>query len=206
VRWCLVLLVLLFARPAQAHHWGRSVGQVAWAIGQSQPKMGLGLRRAYARVVLRASRRARFDPFTLVAIVHNESRWNARVVGGRGHLCVGLGQQCLFDYAFCRHNYRGVACLARRAWLLNGTNNILEIASRLTSWRKLCRRVTGRDPLLYRVLHGYQGYGRLSRGILCGMRRTRHGWRDVARPRQVRRVMRYRRRLIRRLAHRGRNQ
>lgn len=200
---CFILLALVLLIPT-AEAWSiysRPVGDVMWAIGRSQPKMGKGTRRSYAETILREGGKRKFDSFTLVAMCHNESRWNVRLVGGAGRKCHGACQHCVqFKYKYCRGDkYDSPRCKAKRSWLLVGNNNITETASDITNWRKLCRKVTGKSALFHRWLHGFQGYGRPKARpkVLCGMVRGKRGWRDVKRPRQVNQVMNYRRKLIR---------
>lgn len=201
-----VSLFLLAPSVTGKGGYNRSVDDVAWAIGQSQPKMGLELRRSYARTILSESRKRNFDPFTLVAIGHNESRWNVRLIGGAENKCYGIGQHCVqFKYSVCRgEKYDSPECMAKRQWLLNGHNNIVETARDITLWRKYCKKLTGRQPLFRRWLYGYQGHSPGDRSRQCCMKKTRRGWKDISRPSLVRMVMNYRLKLDKRNRRRKR--
>lgn len=197
----LVVATLLLAAPsAEAVSWiyRRPVDDVAWAIGKSQPRMSLSLRRAYAETILREGKKRKFDSFTLVAMCHNESRWNAHLVGGAEKKCHGLCQHCVqFKYKYCASDYEGERCQAKRQWLLNGHNNIVETAGDITRWREYVRQKTGQSALFHRWLQGFQGYNRPKQGLVCGMRKVRGRWKDVRVPKQTRQVMNYRKKLIR---------
>lgn len=196
-------LLLLAPRVESWSIYARPVDDVAWAIGRSQPRMSLGLRRSYARVILAEGGKRKFDSLSVVSMCHYESRWNARLVGGLGGRCVGLCQHCLFKYRKCRRDGDDSPwCQQKKTWLLNGHNNLVETARDISGWRSYCRRRTGKPALFAYWLHGFQGHGKPSRGIICGQQKTRRGWRTLPRPRLVQRVMRYRRRLIRDLGRR----
>ena len=195
----LLLLSLLLALPAASKMSSfRSEADVMWAIGRSQPGMGEGLRRAYAKTVRREATKNSIDPFTKVAICHNESRWRASLVGGKGKHCIGLGQVCLFNYTFCNDtNFTGAECLRKKEALKNGHYNLTVVSSIIKHNRIFCRKMTGRGALFHRWLAGYQGYNRPGKGIWCGMRKVRGRWRDLPRAEQTKQVMNYRLKLIR---------
>lgn len=180
----------------------RSILFIKTAIAISHPSLSDSLRTSYATTLQAEAKKRSFDPVTVVAMVENESRWNSRLVGGLNGQCIGLGQHCLHVYGYCtRTNYRGARCQEKKAWLLNGTNNLMATSRAITDWRKTCRQITGKPALFYRWLHGYQGFGKYDKErrrwtVVCGMRPTRKGWVDVKRPRLVRKVMRRRIELI----------
>jgi hypothetical protein len=160
--------------------------------------MSDGIRTSYAKVLQAEAKKRKFDPITVVSIVENESHWNSRLVGGLNNQCIGLGQHCLHVYSYCTGtNYRGERCQAKKAWLLNGTNNLYATSAAITKWRKYCRKLTGRSALFYRWLYGYQGHAYRNKNKQCGMMKTKRGWVDIKRPALVKRVMRRRLEIIR---------
>lgn len=175
----------------------RSILFIKTAIALVQPNMGDQLRTSYATVLQKEAKARSFDPITVVAIVENESHWHSGLVGGLNNQCVGLGQHCLHVYSYCREtSYRGDRCQAKKAWLLNGTNNLQATAEAITNWRVYCRRLTGKPALFHRWLYGYQGHTPSDSLRQCGMRKTKRGWVDIPKPRLVQKVMRRRIELI----------
>ena len=179
----------------------RSVAVIAWAIGISNPSLSSKTRTAYAKIIQTEAKDRRIDPFTIVAIVHNESRWRAGAISRDGE-DYGLGQIRARFVGACRKdadpvNKPSPACKAAKASLLNGAFNLRAVARHITEWRRTCRRITKRPALFARWLHGYGGMGNLKRGIICGQKKTRKGWRDLPIRRALRRIMDYRKRLIR---------
>jgi hypothetical protein len=190
----LFLCVLLLTATAAA--LPRTVDGVAAAIGKSQPKMPLQQRRSYAELLLSEGKKRQIDPFTIVALVRGESHWMVSLVGGKNNQCIGLGQHCLFKYKKCLDDYESEWCLQKKAWLLNGHNNLLETMRDITGWRKWCGKQTGKSALLHRWLFCYGGYNVLKEGKICGMQKTRRGWVDLPMPKQVKAVIAYRQKLI----------
>jgi hypothetical protein len=176
----------------------RSILFIKTAIGLVQPTMDDGLKTSYATILQQEAKQRGFDPLTVVAMVENESHWNSRLVGGLNNQCVGLGQHCLHIYDYCREtDYRGARCQEKKAWLLNGANNLRATSSAITKWRAYCRKRTGRSALFHRWLYGYQGHGYRDKTKECGMKRTKRGWVDLPKPALVKKVMRRRVELIR---------
>jgi len=175
----------------------RSVLLIRVAIQVTAPSMPDATAEAYAEILQREGAKRGFDPITVVAIVENESHWNSHLVGGTDNKCVGLGQHCLQNYAYCRGSYEDSRCQAQKAYLLNGGNNLVATAQAISGWRKYCRRLTGRDPLVHRWLFGYQGHSVNNHAHQCGMRRTTRGWVDVPKPPLVKRVLRRRAEILR---------
>lgn len=182
----------------------RSALCIKLAIGLAQPTMSVELKAHYAAVLQQEAKQRHFDPLTVVAVIENESGWRAGLVGGLRNQCVGLGQHCLHVHAYCRDtDYLGARCQARRAWLLNGENNLRATSAAVTRWRAYCRRLTGRSALFHRWLYGYQGHAANDSTRQCGMRKTVRGWVDLPKPALVRRVMRRRIQLINTIASCG---
>jgi len=180
----------------------RSVAIIAWAIGLSQPSMPVEQRKTYARVVQQQCKEHSIDPFTVVSLVHHESRWRASAVSPDGE-DFGLGQIRARYRSGCRRDIpaaqdNSLSCRAVRAMLLDGAYNIRQIAKTITAWRKKCNKVTGRRALLARWLHGYGGMTKPKEGIWCNQRKVRGKWQDI-RPlnRQLQEIINHRRRLIR---------
>jgi hypothetical protein len=180
----------------------RSAAAIAAAIEFAAPGMSPATALAYARVVRPEAIEHRYDPFTMVAYVRRESRWNPRVVGGLDGQCIGLGGICLHKYRECTETrFTGEVCLAHKARLLDGAHNLRVASSMVTAHREFCRNHTGRRALFARWLSSLQGYNnsRGRRGVWCNMRKDRRGrWRDVRAPEGTRAVMRYRLVLVRR--------
>jgi hypothetical protein len=148
----------------------RSILFIKTAILISQPSMPSATATAYASILQAEGKARKFDPITVVAMVEGESHWNSRLVGGLNNQCVGLGQHCLHVYKYCTTTgYKGKRCQARRAYLLNGGNNLRETAKAITLWRKYCRKLTGRSALFARWLYGYQGHAWKNKNKQCGM-------------------------------------
>ncbi len=167
----------------------RSVLFIKTAIQLSNPYMPNSTAVAYAEILQAEAHKRSFDPIVVVAIVENESHWRSGLVSGLNKQCVGLGQHCLHVYAYCRDTeYKGAECQAKKAHLLNGGNNLIATAQAITTWRRYCRKLTGRPVLLHNWLFGYQGYGMNDQRLRCGMMKTRRGWVDVPKPLLVRRV------------------
>lgn len=178
------------------------VAIIAWAIGQSQPSMPAKQRTAYAQVVQDEAKAHQFDPLTLVAIVHHESRWRASAVSPDGE-DFGLGQIRARYRKGCRldipaRDDNSPSCLAVKAQLLDGNNNIRSIANAITAWRSKCRKVTGRSALLPRWLHGYGGMTNPRKGIWCNQRKIKGRWVDLPVPSKLKTIIRYRLSLHRR--------
>ena len=176
----------------------RSVLFIKTAIQLVQPTMPDTLAVSYAEVLQVEASKGHFDPITIVAIVENESHWISSLVGGLNGQCVGLGQHCLHVYDYCTGtDYRGERCQAKKAWLLNGHNNLVATAQHIVRWRKYCTKLTGHSASFHRWLYGYQGHAYQDNSRRCGMKKTRHGWVDIPRPGLVKRVIRRRVELIR---------
>jgi len=178
----------------------RTVAVVAWAIGLSNPSLSSGARAKYAKVVRTIAGQRKIDPFTIVSMVHNESRWRSGVVSRDGE-DLGLGQIRARYIGACRKDRDPVrnpsrACRAVKARLLTPIYNLRLVGAAITAWRKLCKKKVGR-ALFQDWLHGYGGMGRPP-GILCGHRRTPKGWRPLRVHPILRRIMDRRRMLIRR--------
>jgi len=157
-------------------------------------------RVAYAKIVQKESKERHIDPFTIVALVHNESRWRSGVIS-KDKEDYGLGQIRARYIGGCRGtadpiNAPTEACKSTQASLLNGAYNLRQVTKHITEWRKTCRRLTKRPALFARWLHGYGGMGNLKRGVICGQKRTKRGWRDLPVRPLLRRIMDRRLRLI----------
>lgn len=181
----------------------RSVAVIVWAIQTANPSVSNASAKAYATIIQSESRKRNIDPFTIIAIVRNESGWRAGVVSRDGE-DYGLGQIRARFVGACRTDANSPACAGVKASLLNGSYNLRKVASAITLWRSTCRRLTKRQALFHRWLHGYGGMGNLKRGIICGQRKTVKGWRDLPIRKALRRIMNYRKQLIRKLTRKRR--
>ena len=113
---------------------------------------------------------------------------------------VGLAQiNVLASHRSCRAQLDSAGCQLVIASLLDGVHNLRTAAGMITKWRDYCRRRTGKPALFARWLSGFQGYDSRP-GVSCNMKRDKRGrWRDLPVPKLTRKVMAYRRYLIRRI-------
>jgi hypothetical protein len=197
-------LLGLLAPTAQ----GRTVPvrQVERAWREACPHLPRATARVWAEVLQREAKKRHFCPYTGIAIVWNETgaSCNARLTYKNGSgFYVGLGQIDAYNSKACRDGgLDAPACQARIAALQDGVYNLQRMAAAITANRRMCRARTGQPALFARWLSSYQGFNNHRRsgraGVWCNMRKDRHGrWRDVTVPRLTRRVMRYRRHLLR---------
>lgn len=179
----------------------RALSIVALAIQITAPHLSKPTRLSYAKVLQAEGAERDIDPFTMIAMIDNETgrSWRAGLVGGIENKCHGLGQICVqYVYPVCRGGgYDGAECLARRGELLDGVTNIRVMAGLITANRRVCREITGHTPLLSRWLPSYQGYNSRTKGIWCGMVERRGKWVDAPVPALTRKVMARRKWLIR---------
>ncbi|MBU0572050.1 MAG: transglycosylase SLT domain-containing protein [Candidatus Omnitrophica bacterium] len=179
----------------------RSVAVLAWAIGLSQPGMPHETKARYARIVQQECKRADCDPFTLVALVHHESRWRPGAVGDGGR-AIGLGQIHYQYYGACRTDpdpigNPGRDCLRTRQALFDPEYNLRQTMAQIEKWWATCKQKTGRPALMARWISGYGGYSRPPT-VWCNQKRDSRGrWRDLPTPKPVQDIIRYRRHLIR---------
>ena len=136
----------------------------------SRPGMPVKEATRYARVLQEEAAKHDFDPFTVVAIVHHETRWHPGLVSPDGE-DYGLGQVRARFMSGCRGDedpvhHPSAACRAAKAWLLVGENNLRRVAAIITANRDLCREKTG-AATLPRWLAGYEGYNSPSRDRWC---------------------------------------
>jgi hypothetical protein len=202
---CAALLALTIASSAWAGFVNRSSHIVAVAIGKSRPKLPYKSRLVWAKLLIKTAKKHDFDPFTGVAIVHNESRWHPGAVSANGE-DFGLGQIRARFIKGCRRDIPAAkdtskSCTAVKARLLSLDHGIRNLGRAITQWRKTCRKVTGKAALLRRWLHGYGGMGKTARNgrpfVLCGMKKVGKKWRDLPLRKEVRRIINYRKKLIR---------
>ena len=190
----------------------RSIAVIAWAILLSNPGMPDAQARAYAKTLQKAAKDHNFDPFSGVAIIHNESRWRQSVISPDGE-DYGLGQIRARYVKGCRGDEDplkrpSASCKAAKARLLNGHYTLRRMGRHITDWRKTCRRITKRPALFHRWLAGYGGMGRPKKGggwkRICGQHRTKRGWRDLPQRKAIRNILAHRKRLIRKLRRKRR--
>jgi hypothetical protein len=116
--------------------------------------------QAYAKALQTEAQEHGFDPFTGVAIIHHESGWFPRLVSASGE-DYGLGQIRARYVGACRRDDDPVrnpsrACRAVQESLLDGEDNIREMAALITRNRALCRDKTG-SAKFHQWLASYQG-------------------------------------------------
>jgi len=197
------LLMLTLSISAGAGFVNRGQHAVAMAIGQSRPSLAYKTRAAWAKLLINTARKYDFDPFTGVAIIHNESRWRPDTVSVDGE-DFGFGQVRARYLAGCRSDIPAAkdhskSCAAIKARLLSPAYGIRSLGGAIAKWRKTCRKVTGKAALFRRWLHGYGGMGKIQNGrpvILCGMKKSGKKWRDLPLRKELRRIINYRKSLI----------
>jgi len=174
----------------------RSLKVIAFAINIASPSTPKASVDSYAKVIKEEAKKRHFDPLTLVAMVYNESKWNPRVINSIN--CVGLGQVCLSNYPYCRKDISSARCQAKKAQLQDGVYNLRVISRSITLNRKFCRKRTGKPALWRYWLASHGGYNVPSRGVWCGQRKVLGKWQDEPIPKTLKRIMRYRKKLIKR--------
>jgi hypothetical protein len=148
----------------------RTLPVIVSAILLSRPTMPRTEAIRYAKAVQHEAETRDFDPFTAVAIIHFESRWKPSAVSPDGE-DYGLGQVRARFTSGCRDDADPVsapspACLASKAALLIGENNIRRMAAIITANRELCREKVG-SAWFPQWLAGYQGMNRPSAQRWC---------------------------------------
>ncbi len=133
----------------------------------TRPSMPSEEANRYARVLQSQAKQYGFDPFSVVAIVHYETGWLPDVVSrdGEDH---GLGQIRARYRGACRKDpdplhHPTLACRQEKARLLNGEENLKEIARIIDANRKMCRKKTG-TAWFKQWLSAYQGYAPKKKG------------------------------------------
>jgi len=201
----LLVAALGFALPsAQARDV--SVRRVERAWKEACPHLNPAKAKLWAGILQKQARERSFCPYTGIAIVWNETgRTCNETLTFKHHsgFYVGLGQINAYHRKACRDGgLQSPGCRARIAELQNGAYNLRRMAASITANRKMCRKRTGHSALFARWLSSYQGFNNYARGgrsgVWCNMRKDRRGrWRDVKVPKLTRKVMRYRRHLLR---------
>lgn len=172
----------------------RSLSLIISAILLTQPKMAPSTAKSYAQVVRKEAIEHHFDPYTMVSMVHYESRWRSGVGNGT---CFGLGGICVTNYRVCQADRQSDACMAKQNQLLDGAHNLRVAADHITANRRFCRKKTG-SARFHHWLASYQGYNKPGAGIWCGQRKRKGKWVDVKVQHLTKRVMDRRRMLMRR--------
>lgn len=148
----------------------RPLAVIVAAILMSRPTMPKAEATRYARILSAEAKEHGFDPFTGVAIVHFESRWQPWRVSADGEDW-GLGQIRARFVSACRDDEDPVGspsatCLAAKRSLLVPENNLRRMAAIITANRALCKAKTGAGDLP-RWLAGYEGLSRPSSDVWC---------------------------------------
>ena len=148
----------------------RALQVIVSAILLSRPSMPLPEVRRYAHVLQEEAAKHAFDPLTVVAIVHFESRWSPGAVSPDGE-DYGLGQVRARFWGACRGDADPVndpspACRATKATLLSGEHNLRRLSTIITANRELCKEKIGNADLP-RWLAGYEGLNFPGRDRWC---------------------------------------
>jgi hypothetical protein len=148
----------------------RPIQIIVSAILLSRPTMPLAEAKRYAHVLQQEATKYVYDPLTAVAIIHFESRWYPGVVSTDGE-DYGLGQIRARWFGACRTDADpvrapSVGCLAAKAALLSGENNLRRMSVIIAANRDLCKEKAGKANLP-QWLAGYEGYNSPSRDRWC---------------------------------------
>jgi hypothetical protein len=138
------------------------------------------------------------DPFTIIAVVRNESAWQSGAINRRTG-ARGLGQIMPSNYRKCVESPDGPACERIKAALLGWKYNLSETARTMATWRGYCNRRVGSELAIH-WLPGYQGLD-MRRGAICGHQRRKSSWVALhAVPKLTQKVLANRRELMNRFA------
>jgi len=138
----------------------RSLTIIIAAMLLARPGMSRDEAASYATVLQQEAKDHGFDPFTGVALIRRESRWQARAVSPDGE-DYGLAQIRARYIGACRSDPDPVhapteACQRVKSSLLNGAYNIRVMATLITRNRELCKDKTG-TALFGQWLASYEG-------------------------------------------------
>jgi len=134
------------------------------------------------------------DPFTIIAVVRNESGWQSGAINKRTG-ARGLGQIMPTNYRKCVDAPDGPECERIKADLLGWKHNLSETARTMATWRRYCNRRVGSELAIH-WLPGYQGLD-MRRGAICGHRKRSRNWVPLAAvPKLTEKVLAKRRELI----------
>jgi hypothetical protein len=138
------------------------------------------------------------DPFTIIAVVRNESAWQSGAINRRTG-ARGLGQIMPSNYRQCRDAPESPECERIKADLLGWKYNLSETARTMATWRAYCNQKVGSELAIH-WLPGYQGLD-MRRGAICGHQKRRTSWEPLAAvPKLTQRVLSNRRELEGRFA------
>lgn len=170
----------------------RSIALIIAAIRLSRPDIPDEEAERYAKTLLEEAKEHRFDPFTGVAIIHYETAWLPKLVSKSGE-DIGLSQIRARYVGGCKGDPDPVrnpspACKREKERLLDGQENIREMARIITENRKFCKKKVG-SARFERWLASFQGRNYPKKKKWCAP--GDHTWR----------VIDYRKHLIRKLVH-----
>ena len=172
----------------------RTIAAIALAIRFGHPEVSEEDAVRYAKPLQAEAVKNDFDPLTGVAIIHRESRFHPRAVSRDGE-DYGLAQVRARYIGACKKDKDPVRkpsaeCRAVKESLLEPDENIRVMSSLITGHRKLCKQMTGSASFLG-WLASYQGSNSKKENRWCA---ASDGAMTVAK---------YRDRLLRELAKRG---
>jgi len=184
-----------------------STTRIERAWKKTCPHLNTALARSWAKVLQKEAKKRSFCPYTVIAIVKHETggTCNPRLVYNNlpREYSVGLGQVNVIHHRDCKAGgIQSPGCQAYIGMLMDGGSNLRVVSSLITANRKFCRKKTGRSALFARWLSSYQGLNnsRGRKGVWCNMRQDKNGrWSDVKTPWSTKRVIDYRRYLVRTL-------
>lgn len=138
----------------------RSLTVIVWAISMARPSISESEATRYAKALQRAAKSHHFDPLTAVAIIQQESGFEANSVSPDGE-DFGLGQIRARYLGACKLDEDPVSkpsaeCQALKQRLLEPEANIEAMAELIAQNRQFCVKKTG-SALLHQWLASYQG-------------------------------------------------
>jgi hypothetical protein len=214
MRWYLLLLVALMCALGVALPSGIPSAEarvvpakkVERAFKMACPHLSTAKAKLWGGILKKQAKQRKFCPYTGVAIVWSETGRTCNetlIYDHSSGYYVGLGQINAYHRKECKEGgLDSPGCKMRIAELQNGAYNLVRMSMGITANRKFCRKKTGHPALFARWLSSYQGFNisKGRKGVWCNMRQDKRGrWRDVKTPHLTRKVMRYRRRLLRTL-------
>ena len=172
----------------------RTIAAIVAAIQLHHPKVSDEDAHRFAVTLQHEAKEHEFDPFTGVAIIHHESRFNPSAISKDGE-DYGLAQIRARFIGKCAHTPSPKqaptkGCKKEKQRLLAPEENIRVMADLITRHRKYCKKKVG-SARFSRWLASYQGRNNFRKKRFCQPGKGTHL------------VIKYRRELIRKLYRRG---
>lgn len=148
----------------------RALPIIIAAIQLDHPRVSNVDATVYAQALQEQAQEHKFDPLTGVAIIHHESRFNARIIS-RDKEDYGLAQIRARFVGKCRYTESPKdnptpACRKEKARLLTPAANIAAMAHLISYNRDFCKKKVG-SALFPRWLASYQGRNNFKKKRFC---------------------------------------